>query len=160
MLLGIVAPPTTPPQRLHRTKNSLVPKHSTLSYPICFLETPNGKVYDTGLRQPNRRIDQLNTILSNQSYLVRCDNNESFFTIADVAIVSYLAYVLQFFPDVTIADKWPSVASYMQNCIGRPTYGQAFTTMTQNRLLNVLEKDIASSGASAGSKDKKLFGMF
>ena len=129
--------------------------------PICFLETPNGKVYDTGLRQPNRRIDQLNTILSNQSYLVRGDNNEFIFTIADVAIVSYLAYVLQFFPDVTIADKWPSIASYMQNCIGRPTYGQAFTTTTQNRLLNVLEKDIASSGATgSGNKDKKLFGMF
>ena len=128
--------------------------------PICFLETPNGKVYDTGLRQPNRRIDQLNAILSNQSYLVRCDKNESVFTIADVAIVSYLAYVLQFFPDITIADKWPSIASYIQNCIGRPTYGQAFTAATQNRLLNVLEKDIASSVASAGSKDKKLFGMF
>jgi glutathione S-transferase len=128
--------------------------------PICFLETPNGKVYDTGLRQPNRRIDQLNTILSNQSYLVRSDNDKSIFTIADVAIVSYLAYVLQFFPDITIADKWPAIASYMQNCIKRPTYGQAFTTTTQNRLLNVLEKDIAASAGGSGSKDKKLFGMF
>ena len=130
--------------------------------PICFLETPNGKVYDTGLRQPNRRIDQLNSILTTQSYLVRNGNNESVFTIADVAIVSYLAYVLQFFPDVTIADKWPSIASYMQNCINRPTYGQAFTPATQNRLLNVLEKDISNAGAagSGGTKDKKLFGMF
>jgi glutathione S-transferase/alpha,alpha-trehalase len=128
--------------------------------PICFLETPNGKVYDTGLRQPNRRMDQLNSILSNQSYLVSSDNNESVFTIADVAIVSYLAYVLQFFPDVTIADKWPAVASYMQNCINRPTYGQAFTTTTQNRLLNVLEKDIAAAASGNGAKDKKLFGMF
>ena len=130
--------------------------------PICFLETPNGKVYDTGLRQPNRRIDQLNTIVSNRSYLVRsADNNESVFTIADVAIVSYLAYVLQFFPDVTIADKWPAIASYMQNCIKRPTYGQAFTTTTQNRLLTVLEKDIATAAIdNGGNKDKKLFGMF
>ena len=128
--------------------------------PICFLETPNGKVYDTGLRQPNRRIDKLNTILSNQSYLVRGDKDESIFTIADVAIVSYLGYVLQFFPDVTIADKWPAVASYMQNCINRPRYGQAFTTATQNRLLNALEKDIADNAVAAGTKDKKLFGMF
>ena len=130
--------------------------------PVCFLETPNGKVYDTGLRQPNRRIDQLNSILSNQSYLVHNKNDESIFTIADVAIVSYLAYVLQFFPDVTIADKWPSIASYMQSCIRRPTYGQAFTIATQNRLLNMLEKDIATAAAngSGGAKDKKLFGMF
>ena len=130
--------------------------------PVCFLETPNGKVYDTGLRQPNRRIDQLNSILSNQSYLVHNKNDESIFTIADVAIVSYLAYVLQFFPDVTIADKWPSIASYMQSCIRRPTYGQAFTIGTQNRLLNMLEKDIATAAAngSGGAKDKKLFGMF
>ena len=130
--------------------------------PVCFLETPNGKVYDTGLRQPNRRIDQLNRILSNQSYLVHNKNDESIFTIADVAIVSYLAYVLQFFPDVTIADKWPSIASYMQSCIRRPTYGQAFTIGTQNRLLNMLEKDIATAAAngSGGAKDKKLFGMF
>ena len=28
--------------------------------PICFLETPNGKVYDTGLKKPNQRIDKLN----------------------------------------------------------------------------------------------------
>ena len=130
--------------------------------PVCFLETPNGKVYDTGLRQPNRRIDQLNSILSNQSYLVHNKNDELIFTIADVAIVSYLAYVLQFFPDVTIADKWPSIASYMQSCIRRPTYGQAFTIATQNRLLNMLEKDIATAAAngSGGAKDKKLFGMF
>ena len=130
--------------------------------PVCFLETPNGKVYDTGLRQPNRRIDQLNSILSNQSYLVHNKNDELIFTIADVAIVSYLAYVLQFFPDVTIADKWPSIASYMQSCIRRPTYGQAFTIGTQNRLLNMLEKDIATAAAngSGGAKDKKLFGMF
>jgi glutathione S-transferase len=70
--------------------------------PVCFLETPSGKVYDTGLREPNRRMDQLNTILSKQSYLVlssSIDNgiDESMFTMADVAIVSYLAYVLQFF---------------------------------------------------------------
>jgi glutathione S-transferase len=130
--------------------------------PVCFLETPNRKVYDTGLRQPNRRIDQLNSILSNQSYLVHNKNDESIFTIADVAIVSYLAYALQFFPDVTIADKWPSIASYMQTCIRRPTYGQAFTIATQNRLLNMLEKDIATAAAngSGGAKDKKLFGMF
>jgi glutathione S-transferase len=140
--------------------------------PICFLETPNGKVYDTGLRQPNRRMDQLNTILSNQSFLIRSpndNNNEStsssIFTIADVAIVSYLGYVLQFFPDITIADKWPSIALYMQSCISRSTYAQAFGSNVQSRLLTMLQNDIsnankATGSTNNGSKDKKLFGMF
>jgi glutathione S-transferase len=138
--------------------------------PICFLETPNGKVYDTGLRQPNRRIDQLNTILSKQSFLIsskessiQSSSTGSIFTIADVAIVSYLAYVLQFFPDVTIADKWPYIALYMQTCISRSTYGQAFGSNVQSRLLTILKTDIAKAednNSSTGNKDKKLFGMF
>ena len=55
--------------------------------PICFLETPDGKVYDTGLKQPNnKRISKLETMLGTQDFLV----NEAGFTIADVAVASYL----------------------------------------------------------------------
>jgi glutathione S-transferase len=134
--------------------------------PICFLERPDGRVYDTGLREPNRRIDQLNEILSNQNYLVQGPSNTngddgSIFTLADVASVSYLAYVLQFFPDVTICDKWPSIASYMLKCIERPSYGQAFGSDVQSRLLSMLKKDIAANGSGDSSTmNKKLFGMF
>jgi glutathione S-transferase len=135
--------------------------------PICFLERPDGRVYDTGLREPNRRIDRLNAILSEQNYLVQGSDNTtngddgSIFTLADVATVSYLAYVLQFFPDVTISDKWPSIASYMMKCIARPRYGQAFGSDVQSRLLSMLKKDLAANDSGDSSTvSKKLFGMF
>ena len=55
--------------------------------PICFLETPDGKVYDTGLKQPNnKRINVLENILGKQEYLVK----DVGFSVADVAVASYL----------------------------------------------------------------------
>mmetsp|Transcript_20301 Transcript_20301/g.46120 ORF Transcript_20301/g.46120 Transcript_20301/m.46120 type:complete len:190 (-) Transcript_20301:11-580(-) len=60
--------------------------------PICFIETPEGKVYDTGLKKPNKRIDVLEDLLSKQEFLV-----EGGFSLADVAVASYLLYVPQFF---------------------------------------------------------------
>ena len=60
--------------------------------PICFLETPEGKVYDTGLKKPNRRIDTIDEMLSKQAYLLGDE-----FTVADVAVAAYLLYVPQFF---------------------------------------------------------------
>ena len=39
--------------------------------PICFLETPQGKVYDTGLKDTqNKKIHRLNDILGKQQFLV------------------------------------------------------------------------------------------
>jgi glutathione S-transferase len=122
--------------------------------PICFKEN-NGRVYDTGLRAANRRMDRLDSILSSQQWLV---SNEAF-TLADVAVASYLAYVLQFFPDVTLADKWPAVANYVQAAVQRPSYGQAFGAATQSRLLAGLAKDIAAAAGSTKTPPK-LFGMF
>jgi glutathione S-transferase len=119
--------------------------------PICFLETPQGKVYDTGLRQPNRRMDQLNDILAMQEWLV-----EENFSVADVAVASYLLYVLQFFPDVTLNDKWPAVTKYLQACAQRTAYGQAFGAQTQTKLLSQLSKDLATPPRSSS----KRFGMF
>lgn len=54
--------------------------------PICFLETPDGKVYDTGLKQRNKRIDVLESILGRQEYLV----DDAGFSLADVAVSAYL----------------------------------------------------------------------
>lgn len=54
--------------------------------PICFLETPDGKVYDTGLKKPNKRINVLENILGKQEYLVK----DAGFSLADVAVASYL----------------------------------------------------------------------
>lgn len=119
--------------------------------PICFLETPEGKVYDTGLRSPNRRIEKLDQILSDSSFLL-----PGGFSLADVAVASYLLYVIQFFPDVNLQSKWPNVVRYMKECAGREDYGKSFGSNTQAFLLGKLEE--MESGK--GKEEKKLFGMF
>lgn len=113
--------------------------------PICFLETPEGKVYDTGLKKPNKRIEKLDEILGAQQFLV-----EGGFTVADVAVASYLLYVLQFFPGVDLS-RWPNVVRYMRECAERPAYAKAFGENVQSYLVKAL-----------GDMDqpKKLFGMF
>ena len=113
--------------------------------PICFLETPEGKVYDTGLKKPNKRIDKLNDILSSQKFLV----SDEKFTLADVAVASYLLYVIQFFPGIDIS-RWPDVVRYMKDCASRPGYGAAFGDKTQAYLLSQLGEQ----------KPKKMFGVF
>lgn len=115
--------------------------------PICFLETPEGKVYDTGLRNANKRMDRLNEILQEQKWLV----DDAGFTIADVAVASYLLYVLQFFPDVQL--RWPAVVKYMKASAERETYVAAFGKDTQAALLDRLSKQKGDFG-------DKLFGMF
>jgi glutathione S-transferase len=116
--------------------------------PICFLETPDGKVYDTGLRRPNKRMDRLNELLGSGDWLV----GENTFTLADVAVASYLLYVYQFFPDIRLSEKWPNLPPYLARSVQRPAYAQAFGKPTQARLLAQLEKDMEGS--------QKLFGMF
>lgn len=105
--------------------------------PVCFLETPQGKVYDTGLREPNRKVDQLNTILQDSSWLVDDD-----FSLADVAVASYGLYVLMFFPDVSIAKHWPHFADYLLRAVQRPTYAQAFGDAVQAQLVAALQRDL------------------
>ena len=117
--------------------------------PICFLETPEGRVYDTGLKRPNKRIDRLNEILAEQSYLIG-----DTFTLADVAVASYLLYVVQFFPDTDLS-RWPHVMRYMNDCATRPTYGQAFGQDEQAYILSRL----SPQDENAPSK-KNFFGMF
>lgn len=119
--------------------------------PICFLETPEGKVYDTGLKSPNRRIKKLDQILSDSTYLV-----PGGFSLADVAVSSYLLYVIQFFPDVDLHSKWPNVVRFMKDCAEREGYGKAFGSNVQASLIGKLE----AMESGGGGKEKKLFGMF
>lgn len=117
--------------------------------PICFLETPEGKVYDTGLKKPNRRIDTLDGLLADRDFLVEGAG----FTIADVAIASYLLYVPQFFPDVDLS-RWPNVVRYMKDCASRTAYGDAFGAKVQAFLLNSLNE------TDGKEKEKKFLGVF
>lgn len=116
--------------------------------PICFLETPDGKVYDTGLRKKNKRIDRLESILEKQEYLVE----DIGFSLADVAVGSYLLYVVQFFPDCgsIIGTLYPNVAAYMLRVARRDAYGKAFSDRVQQFVVKSL----------AEGPSKKLFGVF
>ena len=113
---------------------------------ICFKETPDGKVYDTGLKQQNKRMLKLEEMLGRQDYLV----NDAGFTLADVAVASYLLYVVQFFPDVSVGTLYPNIAKYMQRCASRDAYARAFGDRVQQSVLKNLEEE----------PPKKLFGVF
>jgi hypothetical protein len=109
--------------------------------------------YDTGLSKPNKRIDTLDRILSNQEFLV-----PDKFTIADVAVASYLLYVLQFFPDVNLYRRWPNLVRYMELCVSRETYAKAFGSNVQEYLVLTLSR--MRDNKESASAEKKLFGMF
>ncbi len=112
--------------------------------PICFLETPDGKVYDTGLKKPNKRLTQLDQMLSQRKYLLG-----DAFSLADVAVASYLLYVLQFFPGIDVS-PWPNMKRYMKDCASRESYAKAFGKNVQAVLMEQLSQE----------SPKKLFGMF
>ena len=119
--------------------------------PICFIETPEGKVYDTGLKKPNKRIDVLDKLLSKQDFLV-----EGGFSLADVAVASYLLYVPQFFQGTDLS-RWPNVVRYMRQCAEREGYGKAFGPNVQNYLVAACDGMMANRDYD---EKKKLFGMF
>jgi glutathione S-transferase/alpha,alpha-trehalase len=119
--------------------------------PICFLETPQGKVYDTGLKdKQNKKIHRLNAILKDRQFLV---GDGKSLTVADVAVASYLLYVVQFFPDVDLS-TWSNMVRYMKDCVSREAYANAFGKPVQAFLVDKLE----AMGSSKG--EKKMFGMF
>ncbi|KAL7572590.1 hypothetical protein ACA910_000405 [Epithemia clementina (nom. ined.)] len=115
--------------------------------PICFLETPDGKVYDTGLKQPNKLMDRLERLLQERNGVLVPSVG---FSVADVAVVSYLLYVVQFFPQVNLSTRWPRVVEYMKDAASRPAYARAYGEDLQARLVSKL----------SSSQEKKLFGMF
>lgn len=133
------------PSDLGSIKSWIVWANASLD-PICFLEE-DGKVYDTGLKKPNKRIDALDDILSKQSFMMGDE-----FSLADVAVAAYLLYVPQFFRDIDLS-RWPHVVRYMKDCASRESYGKAFGSNVQQYLITSLD-------AMGGDKREKLFGMF
>jgi len=99
--------------------------------PVLFIENERGGVVDTGARDPNqRRLRRLDDILSDGRAWLLGDE----FSVADVAVASYLLYVPQFFQDVSFA-PYPSVAKYMGRCALRESYGKAFGENVQRYLV-------------------------
>eukprot|EP00929_Paragymnodinium_shiwhaense_P102822 TRINITY_DN66051_c0_g1_i2.p1 TRINITY_DN66051_c0_g1~~TRINITY_DN66051_c0_g1_i2.p1 ORF type:complete len:245 (+),score=50.89 TRINITY_DN66051_c0_g1_i2:160-894(+) len=114
---------------------------------ICFKEDGNGRVLDTGLRGDPPQIAKLNAILAQQEYLL--GDGEEAFSVADVAVGSYLLFVPIFFPDINVS-KWPNVQRYMLALCQRPAYARAFGPGTSADLVEILSK----------KEESKMFGLF
>ena len=115
--------------------------------PICFVRNDAGRVLNTKLRGRPPAIDVLDELLSTREWILGED-----FSVADVAIGSYLLYPLLFFPDVNVL-KWEHVSRYMQACVRRPAYAKAFGDDLVERLLPRFER-------APPPPPKKMFGVF
>lgn len=106
--------PSTPSSRASYTK-WVVWANSELDN-LCF-----GGMRATALDKPNvRGLDVLEKILSDKDWLV---NNE--FSVADVAVGSYLNYVPIFFPGCSPTNR-PNIVKYMARCASRKPFAEAF----------------------------------
>jgi glutathione S-transferase len=59
------------------------------------------------------------------------------FTLADVAVASYLLFALRFYPDTDLS-RWPNIVKYLYMCASRKAYGRAFGAEVQESLLELL----------------------
>jgi len=116
--------------------------------PIVFIENENGQVLDTGLRGRPKKIERLESLLADRTWLLGDD-----FSVADVAVASYLLYGLMFFQDLNIG-KWPNIARYMATAAERPAYARAFGPKTAQMLAELCKRQ------PVAEKDDKLFGLF
>jgi glutathione S-transferase/alpha,alpha-trehalase len=74
----------------------------------------------TQLDKPCRGLDVLENYLKDKDWLVQ---NE--FSVADVAVASYLNYVPIFFSNANPISR-PNIIKYMKRCAERSAYGEAF----------------------------------
>ena len=101
------------------------------------------------LDKPSRALDTLEDILSKNEWLVQ---NE--FSVADVAVASYLNYVPVFFPSVKPTTR-PNIVAYMRKCAERKAFALSFGN---DHAALVVEKATQWTGAGAGGGKK--FGLF
>lgn len=126
---------------------------------LCFGAVPGDhRVRGTAMDRPDlKSVATLEAILSESDWLV---NNE--FSVADVAVGSYLNYVPIFFPNADLS-RTPAIASYMQRCAARPAFGKAFgpqhAALVEQKTSAWLANPKGEEGA-AGPADmlKKLLG--
>ena len=67
-----------------------------------------------------RSVDRLEEILSGCEWLV-----DGTFSVADVAVGSYLNYTPLFFPNTDLSMR-PAIVAYMDRCAARPKFAEAF----------------------------------
>lgn len=116
---------------------------------ICF---GGMKGINMRLDQPNKALEKLEIMLGNDDYLV--DNQ---FSVADVAVASYLNYVPLFFRDINLS-KRPNMCKYMKRTAERPAFADAFGEDHQNLILSKTNEWLTAS--STGGGKKKQWGLF
>ena len=108
---------------------------------LCFGKGMSG----TSINKPGRAMDKLEQILSSSDFLV-----EETFSVADVAVASYLNYVPVFFPSVDMSSR-PSVSKYMLRMAEREAFAKAFGTE---------HADMVKKKAASWAGVKKSGGVF
>ena len=101
--------------------------------PILFKENERGQVIGTGAGTENKKLRVLDNILLKSNYLLG-DN----FSVADVAVASYLLYIPQFFGRSINFKRYPGIASYMLKCCKRSAYRLAYPTET-DQIIDICE---------------------
>jgi len=93
-----------------------------------------------------RLLETLNRVLEGRQYLTGSE-----FSVADVAVASYLLFIPMFHPTFQ-ASRFPNVLQYMARCVERPAYEKAFGAGAARP-----RSYVAAQGAGA---PKKAFGLF
>ena len=88
-------------------------------------------------------LEELNDLLGQKKRQLRDEFSPPFlvgdkFTLADVAIASYLLYIPRNFPKTNMG-QWPHLISYMRDCALRQGFSAAFGTSIQNLVLDELD---------------------
>mmetsp|Transcript_8263 Transcript_8263/g.22768 ORF Transcript_8263/g.22768 Transcript_8263/m.22768 type:complete len:233 (+) Transcript_8263:1-699(+) len=122
---------------------------------LCFGAVPGDhRVRGTSLDKPNvKSLDRLNQIMEGCEWLV-----DDSFSVADVAVGSYLNYVPVFFPSADLSAR-KGIVSYMRRCAERDAFGEAFGEGHQGVILQKTSAWLDSpSAAGPASIFKKMIG--
>lgn len=119
---------------------------------LCFGAIPGDhRVRGTSMDNPSiKQVAILESILGQSEWLV-----DGSFSVADVAVGSYLNYVPIFFPGANLS-KTPNIANYMKRCAERPAFQEAFGAGHSN----LVQAKTAEWTTSEPAQEKKIFGMF
>jgi len=124
---------------------------------LCFGAVPGDhRVRGTSMdRLDLKAVATLEAMLGTSEWLVG-----DRFTVADAAVASYLCYVPLFFPNADLSQT-PAIVAYMQRCVERPAFAQAFGEQHQALVKAKADGWLRSpSGGGGGPADvlKKMFG--
>jgi glutathione S-transferase/alpha,alpha-trehalase len=116
---------------------------------LCFGAVPGDhRVRGTSMdRLDVKQVAVLEDILSNRDWLV-----DDTFSVADVAVGSYLNYVPVFFGNADLS-RTPAIARYMQRCAERPAFAEAFGEGHANLVLDKTSRWLSAPSAAASPTD-------